>query len=181
MAWFHHVYNELTSDVHLWTPSHGWTKAGRPARTYIQHLCANTGCSIEYLPEEMDERDGWRKRVLEIDAIRATWWWWWWMNEPETNRKTFLKLYSAVVWIKSRRFYKRRSLLTNELEVQIFLPESDIAFLSQATLLGCNIKWEWECFSSNSKSNNLENISTANARRPLVYMLSFLYTTQMTV
>ena len=28
--------DELISDVHLWTPSHGRAKAGRPARTYIQ-------------------------------------------------------------------------------------------------------------------------------------------------
>ena len=30
--------DELISDVLLWTPSHGWAKAGRPARTYIQQL-----------------------------------------------------------------------------------------------------------------------------------------------
>ena len=35
--------DELISDVLLWTPSHGRAKAGRPARTYIQQLCANTG------------------------------------------------------------------------------------------------------------------------------------------
>ena len=35
--------DELISDVLLWTPSHGQAKAGCPARTYIQQLCANTG------------------------------------------------------------------------------------------------------------------------------------------
>ena len=31
--------DELISDVLLWTPSYGRTKAGRPARTYEQQLC----------------------------------------------------------------------------------------------------------------------------------------------
>ena len=44
--------DKLISDVHLWTPS----KAGRLARTYIQKLCADTGCSPEDLPEAMEDR-----------------------------------------------------------------------------------------------------------------------------
>ena len=28
--------DEVISDILLWTPSHGWANAGRPARTYIQ-------------------------------------------------------------------------------------------------------------------------------------------------
>ena len=43
--------DELISDVFLWTSSHGRTKAGQPAKTYIQQLSADTGCSLEYLPE----------------------------------------------------------------------------------------------------------------------------------
>ena len=50
--------DELISDVLLWTPSHGRAKAGRPARTEIQQLYADTGYSPEDLPEAMD---GWRK------------------------------------------------------------------------------------------------------------------------
>ena len=65
---------ELISDILLWTPSHGRAKAGRPARTYIQQLCANTGWSLEV----MDDRDGWRDRVREICVSNVTWWWWWW-------------------------------------------------------------------------------------------------------
>ena len=38
--------DELISDVHLWTPSHGRAKAGRPSRTYIQQLCEDMGCSL---------------------------------------------------------------------------------------------------------------------------------------
>ena len=50
--------DEPISDVLLWTPSHGRVKAGRPARTYIEQLCADTGCSPEDLPEAMDDREG---------------------------------------------------------------------------------------------------------------------------
>ena len=73
--------DELISDIFLWTPSYGWATAGRPARTYIQQLCADTGCYLQDLLEAMDDRDGWRERVREIHAgSRAWWWWWWWYN-----------------------------------------------------------------------------------------------------
>ena len=49
--------DELISDVLLWTPSHGQAKAGRPARTYIQQLCTDTGCILEDVPETMDDRE----------------------------------------------------------------------------------------------------------------------------
>ena len=68
--------NNLISDVLLWTPSYGRRKDGRPARTYIQQLCAHTGYNLKDLPGAMDDRDGWRVRVKEIHAGGATWWWW---------------------------------------------------------------------------------------------------------
>ena len=68
--------DELINDVLLWTPSHGQAKAGWPARTYIQQLCVDTGCSPEDLPEVMDDREGWRERVRDIQADGVTWWWW---------------------------------------------------------------------------------------------------------
>ena len=49
--------DELISDVLLWTPTHGRAKAGQPARTYIQQLCEDTGCSPEDLPEAMNNRE----------------------------------------------------------------------------------------------------------------------------
>ena len=70
---------ELISDELLWTPSHGRAKAGRPARTYIQHPCADTGCSVKDLPEAMDNREECRERVREIRADGVTWWWWWYI------------------------------------------------------------------------------------------------------
>ena len=45
---------ELINDVLLLIPSHGRAKAGRPAWTYVQQLCADTGCSLEDLPEAME-------------------------------------------------------------------------------------------------------------------------------
>ena len=49
--------DELVSDVLLWTPTYGQAKAGRPARTYIQQLCEDTGCNPEDLPEVMNDRE----------------------------------------------------------------------------------------------------------------------------
>ena len=68
--------DELISDVLLWTPTYGWAKAGQPARTYIQQLCEDTGCSHEDLPEAMNDREKWRERVRDIRACDTTWWWW---------------------------------------------------------------------------------------------------------
>ena len=59
--------DERISDMILWSPSHGRAKAGRPARTYIQLLCAHTGYSLEDLPGAMDNRDGWRERESQRD------------------------------------------------------------------------------------------------------------------
>ena len=70
--------DELIRDVLLWTPTHGRTKAGRPAGTYIQQLCEDTGCCPEDLPRAMNDREEWQERVRDIRATSATWWWWWW-------------------------------------------------------------------------------------------------------
>ena len=58
--------DELISDVLLWTPTNDRAKAGRPAQTYIQQLCEDTGCSPEDLPKVMND----------IRATSTTWWWW---------------------------------------------------------------------------------------------------------
>ena len=69
--------DELISDVLLWIPTHGRAKAGRPAQTYIQQLCEDTGCSPENLPDAMNDREKWWERVRDIRATSTTWWWWW--------------------------------------------------------------------------------------------------------
>ena len=66
--------DELISDVLRWTPSQGRTKVGHPAQTYIQQLCADTGCSPEDLPKAIDDEGG--ERVRNIHADSTTWWWW---------------------------------------------------------------------------------------------------------
>ena len=48
------------------------SKTGRPARTYIQQLCEDTGCSPEDLPEAINEE--WRERVRDIRADGMTRW-----------------------------------------------------------------------------------------------------------
>ena len=69
---------KLISDVLLWTLTYGRVKAGRPARTYIQQPCEDTGFSPEDLPESMNNREKWRERVRDIRASGTTWWWWLW-------------------------------------------------------------------------------------------------------
>ena len=72
--------DELISDVFLCTPTYGRAKAGRPARTYIQQLCEDTGYSPEDLPEAMNDWEKWQERVRDI---RASGKWWWW-GHPQT-------------------------------------------------------------------------------------------------
>ena len=54
-------------------PTYGRAKAGRLARTYIQQLCEDTGCSPEDLPEVMNDWEKWRERVRDIRAGGTTW------------------------------------------------------------------------------------------------------------
>ena len=75
--------DELISDVLLWTPTYVRAKVGWPARTYIQQLCEDTGCSPEDLPEAMNDREKWQERVRDIRAGGTIWWWWWWWQYCE--------------------------------------------------------------------------------------------------
>ena len=84
--------DELISEVLLWTPTHGRAKAGRPARTYIQQLCGDTGCCPEDLPRAMNDREEWRERVWDILATSARWWWWWY------DHAYWDTLYNHVYW-----------------------------------------------------------------------------------
>ena len=63
--------DEIVSDVLLWTPAYGQSKAGRPARTYIQQLCDDMGCNPEDLPEAMNDRETWRER--ESQGYPCSW------------------------------------------------------------------------------------------------------------
>ena len=63
--------DELISDVLLWDPTHGCASVGRPARTYIQQLCEDTGCNPEDLPEAMSDRGEMGERRSGISAQTA--------------------------------------------------------------------------------------------------------------
>ena len=69
--------DELISDVLQWTPSHGWTIVGRPARTYLQQLCTDTRCNLEDLQGVMGDRDEWWEIVRVICASGMSWWYIW--------------------------------------------------------------------------------------------------------
>ena len=90
--------DELISDVLLWTPTYGQAKAGRPAQTYIQQLCEDTGCNPEDLPEAMNNREKWRERVRDIRAGGTTWWWWWWFFVESHRLWIFLSVWFLTLW-----------------------------------------------------------------------------------
>ena len=89
--------DELIRDVLLWIPTHGRAKAGRPARTYIQQLCEDTGCCPEDLPRAMNDREEWRERVRDIRAASTIWWWWW--RIVTSNYNCLLKI--IISYLKS--------------------------------------------------------------------------------
>ena len=107
--------DELIRDVLLWIPTYGRAKAGRPARTYIQQLCEDTGCCPEDLPRAMNDREEWRERVRDIRATSAIWWWWLMktkrpvhimppliLHSPRLDKEAKIKCLEKVVltWIK---------------------------------------------------------------------------------
>ena len=104
--------DELIRDVLSWIPTHGRAKAGRPARTYIQQLCEDTGCCPEDLPRAMNYREEWRERVRDIRATSTIWWWWWWCIKASQS--------FALCW-----FYNRISFLSqpNKYADTIFVKE----------------------------------------------------------
>ena len=90
--------DELISDILLWSPAYGQAKAGQPARTYIQQLCEDMGCSPEDLPEVMNDREKWRERVRDIRASGMTWWWWWWIHLKCLNLQNKAIFITQNIW-----------------------------------------------------------------------------------
>ena len=95
--------DKIVSDVLLWTPAYGQSKAGRPARTFIQQLCDDTGCNPEDLPKAMNDKETWRERVWDIRASRTPWWWWWWFVciQWSDYKYCYLTLFDSVKFIIS--------------------------------------------------------------------------------
>ena len=95
--------DELIRDVLLWIPTHGRAKAGRPARTYIQQLCEDTGCCPEDLPRAMNDREEWRERVRDIRAASTIWWWWYIHKYTLTHTHLYTYAYARIR--SSQSFY----------------------------------------------------------------------------
>ena len=106
--------DELIRDVLLWIPTHGRAKAGRPARTYIQQLCEDTGCCPEDLPRAMNDREEWRERVRDIRAASTIWWWWYFYTSKfsrfsiplnrRNSRHQVIKFYGFIQSLEPMRF-----------------------------------------------------------------------------
>ena len=90
--------DELISDVLLWAPTYGQAKAGRPARTYIQQLCEDIGCSPEDQPKAMNDSEKWRERVRDIRAGGTTWWWWFLLGVRFPSPRNFLNMMFNFIW-----------------------------------------------------------------------------------
>ena len=61
----------LISDVLLWIPTYGRAKAGRPAQTYIQQQCEDTGVFLKTCQRRwMIERSGERGSGISVPVAR---------------------------------------------------------------------------------------------------------------
>ena len=129
--------DELIRDVLLWIPTHGRAKAGRPARTYIQQLCEDTGCCPEDLPRAMNDREEWRERVRDIRAASTIWWWWYLLFIPvlvsHFLSHTYIHTYTQG-W-KIRLPYTERDLEQSEMQTTRF--ELRLLILFPTMILFC--------------------------------------------
>ena len=78
-------------------PTYGRAKAGRPARTYIEQLCEDTGCNPEDLPKAMNDREKWWERVRDVRAGGTTWWWWGIAKVNRWTKKFFCWMKRCVI------------------------------------------------------------------------------------
>ena len=75
----------------------GQSKAGRPARTFIQQLCDDTGCNPEDLPKAMNDRETWRERESGISA-RHDYYYYYYYQKIHSNTYTinFILLFLSL-------------------------------------------------------------------------------------
>ena len=122
----------------LWTPTYCRAKAGRPARTYIQQLCEDTGCSPKDLPEAMNDQEKWRERVRDIRASITTWWWWLLYTWLYFQCRYFIKLLLQCDnqcfywWTGKGHVYGRKSFKCEEQKLPIWLIYFVIHFMLSA-------------------------------------------------
>ena len=89
--------DELIRDVLLWIPTHGRAKAGRPARTYIQQLCEDTGCCPEDLPRAMNDREGVAREGQRYPCYQCDMMM---MTHPEGNENETPKYSYGTDWLR---------------------------------------------------------------------------------
>ena len=63
--------NEVVNRVILWEPRHGRRSQGRPAKSYINILAADTGAERSELPGLMGNRER-RKTIVDSARARST-------------------------------------------------------------------------------------------------------------
>ena len=78
---------KLISNVLLLIHTHRRAKTGRPAQTYIQQLCEDTGCSPEDLPEAMNDWEKWQERIRDISVLAG-----WHDDDDDIYQVTLLAL-----------------------------------------------------------------------------------------
>ena len=59
--------NEPVSKTVLWTPKHGARRRGKPATSYRDTLCKDTGLEVSELGTAMEDRSTWRTFVTRKD------------------------------------------------------------------------------------------------------------------
>ena len=139
--------DELIRDVPLWIPTHGRAKAGRPARTYIQQLCEDTGCCPEDLPRAMNDREEWRERVRDIRAASTIWWWWWLLLLSSCKLDCKLTVISCEkLWWWKRAWNQNLLLLLLLLYLRVF----HTSFFAD----GFTLEFEWQQVSSNLRDSS---------------------------
>ena len=71
-------------------------KSRTSAQTYLRQLCEDVGCSPEDQPEEMNDREKWQDRAMDIRAGGTTWWWW--CIVCKTDVLSLCSRYISLVW-----------------------------------------------------------------------------------
>ena len=61
--------HEVVHQLILWEPKHGSRSVGGQLRTYIDQLESDTGIPRENLANAMEDREGWRKKVM-VNKVR---------------------------------------------------------------------------------------------------------------
>ena len=138
---------EITSDLLLWSPNYGKRRVGRPAITYIDQLCRDTGYLPNDLPTLLQDRDGWSDILMNA---RATSTWWWLRIQAWLKRCVIQQIRHYLYHFDSRAFVGRKlyflyfSLLSpdNHANTRVFaIAAGDKYRLDSFPPMKCNAVW----------------------------------------